>query len=195
VLGNGGFARDGSPYCFCGHCLRAGLDRGIDPARAREGYLALYRLAHGEDDPDGGSGLVAFLRLLVNYPEILARERLWQDGYQAMQQQLYGTLKSLAPPGQRVRQRVPRAGGGLGRADGAAALGRRDRLSRRGDPKPVPADDEIRSLPNVFLSPHIAGVTAAAEPRFFDLMVNEVLRALAGDHPRHQLVPRDRPGA
>jgi hypothetical protein len=87
----GGFARDGSSYCFCGHCLRAGLDRGIDPACAREGYLALYRLAHGEDDPDGGSGLVAFLRLLVIYPEILARERLWQDGYQAMQQQLYGT--------------------------------------------------------------------------------------------------------
>lgn len=74
---------------------------------------------------------------------------------------------------------------------------------RRGDvigcldvwnPEPVPADDEIRALPNVFLSPHIAGVTAAAEPRFFDLMVDEALRALAGDHPRHQLVPRDRPG-
>lgn len=97
VLGNGGFARDGRPYCFCGHCLRAGLDRGIDPARAREGYLALYRLAHGEDDPDGDSGLVAFLRLLLNYPEILAWERLWQDGYQALQQQLYGTVKFLAP--------------------------------------------------------------------------------------------------
>lgn len=63
------------------------------------------------------------------------------------------------------------------------------------DPEPVPADAEIRSLPNVFLSPHIAGVTAAAEPRFFDLMVDEVLRALAGDHPRHQLVPRDPPVA
>ena len=59
------------------------------------------------------------------------------------------------------------------------------------DPEPVPPDAEIRGLPNVFLSPHIAGVTAAAEPRFFDLMVDEVLRVLAGDHPRHQLIPRE----
>jgi D-3-phosphoglycerate dehydrogenase len=59
------------------------------------------------------------------------------------------------------------------------------------DPEPVPPSAEIRTLPNVFLSPHIAGVTAAAEPRFFDLMVDEVLRVLAGDHPRHQLIPRE----
>jgi phosphoglycerate dehydrogenase-like enzyme len=62
------------------------------------------------------------------------------------------------------------------------------------DPEPVPPGDPVRALPNVFLSPHIAGVTAAAEPRFFDLMVSEVLRALAGDQPRHRLVPRERPG-
>jgi phosphoglycerate dehydrogenase-like enzyme len=59
------------------------------------------------------------------------------------------------------------------------------------DPEPVPAGAEIRDLPNVFLSPHIAGVTAAAEPRFFDLMADEVLRVLAGDHPRHRLIPRE----
>jgi phosphoglycerate dehydrogenase-like enzyme len=59
------------------------------------------------------------------------------------------------------------------------------------DPEPIPAGAEIRALPNVFLSPHIAGVTAAAEPRFFDLMVDEVLRVLGGDHPRHQLIPRE----
>jgi phosphoglycerate dehydrogenase-like enzyme len=61
------------------------------------------------------------------------------------------------------------------------------------DPEPVPPDDEIRAMPNVFLSPHIAGVTAAAEPRFFALMVDEVLRVLAGDQPRHQLIPREPP--
>ena len=97
VIGNGGFARNGNPYCFCRHCLQAGLDRGIDTERARAGYLALHRLAHGEDDLDGDSGLVAFLRLLLDYPEILAWERLWHDGYQALQQQVYGTAKFLAP--------------------------------------------------------------------------------------------------
>jgi phosphoglycerate dehydrogenase-like enzyme len=48
-------------------------------------------------------------------------------------------------------------------------------------------------MPNVFLSPHIAGVTAAAEPRFVDLMVDEVLRVLAGHRPRFRLTPREGP--
>ena len=49
------------------------------------------------------------------------------------------------------------------------------------DPEPIPAGSEIRDLPNVFLSPHIAGVTAACWPRFFSFMVDEVER-FAADH-------------
>lgn len=59
------------------------------------------------------------------------------------------------------------------------------------DPEPIPVESVVRVLPNVFLSPHIAGVTAASEPRFFDLMVDEVLRVLAGHRPRHELIPRE----
>jgi phosphoglycerate dehydrogenase-like enzyme len=59
------------------------------------------------------------------------------------------------------------------------------------DPEPIPVDHVVRRLPNVFLSPHIAGVTAASEPRFFDYMVDEVLRAFAGHRPRHELIPRE----
>ncbi|MGY3519278.1 hydroxyacid dehydrogenase [Micromonospora sp. PTRAS2] len=59
------------------------------------------------------------------------------------------------------------------------------------DPEPIPAGHPVRALPNVFLSPHIAGVTAASEPRFFDLMVDEVIRVIRGHHPRHELVPRE----
>jgi len=62
------------------------------------------------------------------------------------------------------------------------------------DPEPLAADSPLRSMPNVFLSPHIAGVTAAAEPRFVDLMVDEVLRVLAGHRPRFRLAPREGPG-
>ncbi len=61
------------------------------------------------------------------------------------------------------------------------------------DPEPIPVDHVVRTLPNVFLTPHIAGVTAASEPRFFDYMVDEVLRALAGHRPRHELIPRSPP--
>lgn len=59
------------------------------------------------------------------------------------------------------------------------------------DPEPLAADSPLRAMPNVFLSPHIAGVTADAEPRFVDLMVDEVLRMLDGHRPRHRLRPRD----
>lgn len=62
------------------------------------------------------------------------------------------------------------------------------------EPEPLPVDSPLRSLPNVFLSPHIAGVTAAAEPRFFGLMVEETERVLAGDRPRFPLIPREQPG-
>ena len=74
-----------------------------------------------------------------------------------------------------------------------------DRL-RRGDiiacldvvePEPLPVGSPLRSMANVFLSPHIAGVTAACEPRFFDLMVDEVLRFLAGHRAWYPLVPRE----
>lgn len=58
------------------------------------------------------------------------------------------------------------------------------------DPEPIPADSEIRQLPNVFLSPHIAGVTAACRPRFFSFMVDEIERFLAGAETMFDLTPR-----
>lgn len=60
------------------------------------------------------------------------------------------------------------------------------------EPEPVPVDSVLRALPNVFLSPHIAGVTAAAEPRFFDYMVDEVERVVDGIRPHFPLLPRER---
>jgi phosphoglycerate dehydrogenase-like enzyme len=58
------------------------------------------------------------------------------------------------------------------------------------DPEPIPVDSEIRRLPNVFLSPHIAGVTAASRPRFFALMVDELDRFFHGYQPRYVLHER-----
>ncbi|MCU1421135.1 MAG: Phosphoglycerate dehydrogenase [Microbacteriaceae bacterium] len=59
------------------------------------------------------------------------------------------------------------------------------------DPEPLAVDSPLRRMPNVFLTPHIAGVTDAAEPRFFRYMVDEVARVLAGSRPRFRLVPRE----
>jgi len=70
----------------------------------------------------------------------------------------------------------------LGRGDVGAAL---DVF----DPEPIPADAPIRGLRHVFLSPHLAGVTAESRRRFFALMTDELLRYFAGDEPQHLLTP------
>jgi D-3-phosphoglycerate dehydrogenase len=58
------------------------------------------------------------------------------------------------------------------------------------DPEPIPADSPIKDLPNVFLSPHIAGVTAASLQRFFALMVDELERFFEGHETLFDLTPR-----
>jgi len=58
------------------------------------------------------------------------------------------------------------------------------------DPEPIPADSEIRQLSNAFLTPHIAGVTAACHPRFFEFMVDEIERFFAGHETMFDLNAR-----
>ena len=58
------------------------------------------------------------------------------------------------------------------------------------DPEPIPPDSEIIGLPNVFLTPHIAGVTQTSYQRFFTLMVDEIKRFFQGDEPLFELNPR-----
>lgn len=58
------------------------------------------------------------------------------------------------------------------------------------DPEPIPADSPIKDLPNVFLTPHIAGVTGACLPRFFRIMVEELDRFFHGHETRYDLRPQ-----
>jgi phosphoglycerate dehydrogenase-like enzyme len=58
------------------------------------------------------------------------------------------------------------------------------------DPEPIPEDSEIRRLPNVFVTPHIASFSAACGPRFFTFMVDELERYFAGDETLHDITPR-----
>ena len=55
------------------------------------------------------------------------------------------------------------------------------------DPEPVPLDSPFLDLPNVFLSPHLAGVTEESRRRFFSLMVDECLRHFEGLEPLAEL--------
>lgn len=58
------------------------------------------------------------------------------------------------------------------------------------DPEPLEVDSPLRTMSNVFLTPHIAGVTAPCGPRFLTLAADEIARKFAGHRTRHDLVPR-----
>jgi phosphoglycerate dehydrogenase-like enzyme len=55
------------------------------------------------------------------------------------------------------------------------------------DPEPLPVDSPLVELANVFVSPHIAGVTEESRRRFFSLMVDECLRHFEGLEPWSEL--------
>ncbi|CAN5356993.1 hydroxyacid dehydrogenase [soil metagenome] len=62
------------------------------------------------------------------------------------------------------------------------------------DPEPIPVGHPLRDLPNVMLTPHLAGATGQSRRRFFALMVDELLRHFAGHEPRAQVTARSREG-
>ncbi len=96
---HGGSGAGGVIACFCQYCLAAARQQGINIERAREGFLALERwataLRAGQRPADGA--FVTFWRLLVTYPELLAWERLWNEGLADTYRDLYRLAKSVAP--------------------------------------------------------------------------------------------------
>lgn len=57
------------------------------------------------------------------------------------------------------------------------------------DPEPISVDSALLDLANVFVSPHIAGVTEESRRRFFSLMVDECLRYFEGLDLWSELTP------
>lgn len=95
----GGLWTSSSITCFCSDCRRKGRERGISVERARRGYMEIDRLftaaQKGERPSDGV--FVSFWRLLLEYPEILAWEKLWTDSYHEIRSEIYGIAKAIAP--------------------------------------------------------------------------------------------------
>ena len=92
-------ARPASAACFCPHCLEAARRQGIDADRARQGFLALERwiegMAQGRKPTDGA--FVTFWRILVEQPEVLSWERLWNEGLRETYRAMYEKGHALAP--------------------------------------------------------------------------------------------------
>jgi hypothetical protein len=73
--------------------------RGIDPARAVEGYQQIDRFLRGVragDRPRHGV-FVTLLRHLLHYPEVLMWEKMWLDSHLDLAHEISGTVRFFNP--------------------------------------------------------------------------------------------------
>ncbi len=88
-----------APGCFCEHCRREALERGIDVERARAALCELHQYFQqaraGEPFVDGA--LIEFLRVLLRNPEALIWERFWLERSKDLDRELYGIVKWCNP--------------------------------------------------------------------------------------------------
>jgi len=94
--------RGGEPArvtCFCEHHQKLARERGIDVNRAKEGFTKLADFANGAaagKRPTDGY-YVTFWRLLIEYPEILAWEKLWTDTKHEVYREIHKAAKGAKP--------------------------------------------------------------------------------------------------
>ena len=98
---NGQAADPGQATCFCEFCLARAKIQGINADRARAGFAALEKYvragrARTPQRPRDGY-FVAFMRLLLDYPELLAWEKLWIDSRNDVMAAIYQKVKSIKP--------------------------------------------------------------------------------------------------
>ncbi len=83
--------------CFCEHHQRAAREHGIDFARARQGYQKLDEFVQaslkGRRPSDGY--FVEFWRLLVDWPEIIAWDRLFDIGKHQVLAEVRAAVKAV----------------------------------------------------------------------------------------------------
>jgi hypothetical protein len=84
-----------APACFCEHCRRLAMQRGIEVESVRKAFLEVYdffqKALAGETFVDGT--FIEFLRVLLNHPEILIWERFWLERSKDLDRELYGIVK------------------------------------------------------------------------------------------------------
>jgi hypothetical protein len=78
-----------TPGCFCSHCATLATANGLDWRRVREAYSSLWELVQHPGK--------SFLKLLLQFPEVLGWEWQWTRAYLSLHRELYGTAKWLAP--------------------------------------------------------------------------------------------------
>jgi phosphoglycerate dehydrogenase-like enzyme len=70
---------------------------------------------------------------------------------------------------------------------GECRTGRLDALLDVTDPEPLPDDHPLRALPNVAITPHLAGSLGTEARRLADSALDELAAYAAGDAARHPI--------
>jgi hypothetical protein len=84
-----------APACFCEHCRRLAMQRGIEVEGVRKAFLEVYdffQKARAEEAFVEGA-LIEFLRVLLRHPEVLIWERFWLERSKDLDRELYGIVK------------------------------------------------------------------------------------------------------
>ena len=85
--------------CFCEFCYAKARRQGVNPERARQGFLELEKFVvasrKGVRPVDGS--YVELWRLMLRYPELLAWESLWTSSLREAQKAIYNRVKAINP--------------------------------------------------------------------------------------------------
>ncbi|MHB1037106.1 MAG: hypothetical protein ACYC35_20915 [Pirellulales bacterium] len=85
--------------CFCEHHRRAAKERGVDYQRARQGYEKLDQFVQAalRDRRPSDGYFVEFWRLLVEWPEIIAWDRLFDAAKHRVLAEVNAAVKGVRP--------------------------------------------------------------------------------------------------
>ena len=98
---NGQGSDPGKATCFCQFCLARAKKAGLDAEHARAGFGEIEKFvragrARNPVRPRDGY-FVEFFRILLNYPELLAWEKMWIDSRADVMAAIYQKVKSVKP--------------------------------------------------------------------------------------------------
>ena len=85
--------------CFCEFCVAKAKQRGINPDRARQGFVELGKVVEaGHQKQRMVDGYyVTVWRLMLRYPDMLAWEMLWTDSLRETYEAIHTHVKSIKP--------------------------------------------------------------------------------------------------
>jgi hypothetical protein len=88
------------PGCFCPHCRREAMERGIDVERVKIAFREVwdfFRKCREKGTTFVDGAFIEFFRVLLRNPEVLVWERFWLDRSKDLDRELYGIVKWCNP--------------------------------------------------------------------------------------------------